>query len=418
MEINMGEKIIALRKAKGMTQEQLAAALGVSAPAVSKWETNSSYPDITLLCPLARALGTDVDNLLAFEEELSQEKLGQYMVEIVEMARRGEVPRAEERLNALLHRYPSDIPLKFSAIAVLSFFEMNWDLGAGEDENREYCQEDDSKNQVLNEGCSENEKVVPYKNCGEVEFRKNGKEQEGVCQDKKQQDKERWIKQRKELAQAVHDDGNPAYYLSSVSMLVSLALAEGELEKAEGLLKENLTSTADFTALWVQLYLKKGERDQALGILQRQAYKLVADLRTCLACLMREDIGLERDRVVGICGILEQIDSLFSVGGSSGPGLFAEVYLRVGEQERALAYLEQLADQMTRRMDPPNPLVFGPAIAPGPEKLGWSREIKLAILQGLENDACFEPLRSQERFQVLVRKVADCIADSSRKTQE
>lgn len=374
MELNMGAKIIALRKAKGMTQEQLAAALGVSAPAVSKWETNSSYPDITLLCPLARALGTDVDNLLTFEEELSQEKLGQYMVEIVEMARQGEVPRAEERLNALLHRYPSDIPLKFSAIAVLSFFEMNLDPGAGETENRGNRQEDDSKNEV----------------------------------------KERWKKQKKELAQAVHDDGNPAYYLSSVSMLVSLALAEGELEKAEGLLKENLTSTADFTALWVQLYLKKGERDQALGILERQAYKLVADLRTCLMCLMREDIDLERDRVVAICGILEQIDSLFSVGGNSGPGLFAEVYLRVGEQEKALAYLEQLADNMTRRMDPPNPLVFGSTFASKPENLEWSREIKLVILQGLENDACFEPFRSQERFQALVRKVADCIADSSR----
>ena len=104
MELNMGTKIIALRKAKGMTQEQLAAALGVSAPAVSKWETGSSYPDITLLCPLARALGTDVDNLLAFEEELSQEKLGQYMTELIGIARQGNIPQAEEQLNALLHR--------------------------------------------------------------------------------------------------------------------------------------------------------------------------------------------------------------------------------------------------------------------------------------------------------------------------
>ena len=39
MEQKMGAKITALRKARGMTQEQLAAALGVSGPAVSKWET-------------------------------------------------------------------------------------------------------------------------------------------------------------------------------------------------------------------------------------------------------------------------------------------------------------------------------------------------------------------------------------------
>ena len=46
----IGAQIAALRRAKGLTQEQLAEMLGVSAPAVSKWETDSSYPDITLLC--------------------------------------------------------------------------------------------------------------------------------------------------------------------------------------------------------------------------------------------------------------------------------------------------------------------------------------------------------------------------------
>ena len=60
----MGSRIAALRKQKGMTQERLAEAVGVSAPAVSKWETENSYPDIALLCPLARALGTDVNGLL------------------------------------------------------------------------------------------------------------------------------------------------------------------------------------------------------------------------------------------------------------------------------------------------------------------------------------------------------------------
>lgn len=68
MDIKLGSKITELRKAKKMTQEQLADLLGVSAPAVSKWETDSSYPDITMLCPLARVLGTDVDTLLAYED--------------------------------------------------------------------------------------------------------------------------------------------------------------------------------------------------------------------------------------------------------------------------------------------------------------------------------------------------------------
>ena len=40
MELKIGTKIVELRRKKGMTQEQLAAILGVSAPAVSKWETD------------------------------------------------------------------------------------------------------------------------------------------------------------------------------------------------------------------------------------------------------------------------------------------------------------------------------------------------------------------------------------------
>ena len=64
----LGAKIAALRKIRNMTQEQLAAQLGISAPAVSKWETGSSYPDITLLAPLARALGTNLDMIRYFTQ--------------------------------------------------------------------------------------------------------------------------------------------------------------------------------------------------------------------------------------------------------------------------------------------------------------------------------------------------------------
>lgn len=76
--------------------------------------------------------------------------------------------------------------------------------------------------------------------------------------------------------------------------------------------------------------------------------------------------------------------------------------------------LERLADRMTERMDPPNPLVFAPSIAPEPEKLVINREIRQAILQGLEKDACFEPLRGRERFQVLLRKVAESLEPEKR----
>lgn len=98
MELKIGSKIAELRKAKGMTQEQLALALEISAPAVSKWETDNSYPDITLLCPLARALDTNVDTLLEYDEVMTEEKVKAYTNEIREIERNGDVLLANEKL--------------------------------------------------------------------------------------------------------------------------------------------------------------------------------------------------------------------------------------------------------------------------------------------------------------------------------
>lgn len=63
----IGAFISEARKAKGLTQKQLAEALGVTDKAVSKWERGVSCPDISLLTPLAAALDVTVTALLAGE---------------------------------------------------------------------------------------------------------------------------------------------------------------------------------------------------------------------------------------------------------------------------------------------------------------------------------------------------------------
>ena len=62
---NAGALIAQRRKALGMTQKQLAERLLISDKAVSKWENGASYPEVTLLPPLAQILGITVDELLA-----------------------------------------------------------------------------------------------------------------------------------------------------------------------------------------------------------------------------------------------------------------------------------------------------------------------------------------------------------------
>ena len=67
-----GATVKRLREVKGMTQAELAGRLGVSSKAVSKWETGRGLPDITLLEPLANALGVSVMELMSGQPVLNR----------------------------------------------------------------------------------------------------------------------------------------------------------------------------------------------------------------------------------------------------------------------------------------------------------------------------------------------------------
>ena len=70
--MKLNEKIICSRKKAGMSQIDLADALGVSRQSVSKWETGESNPDITKLPALAKALDVSIDWLLSEEDPVEE----------------------------------------------------------------------------------------------------------------------------------------------------------------------------------------------------------------------------------------------------------------------------------------------------------------------------------------------------------
>ncbi len=61
--MSLSENIKRIRLEKNLTQEQLASSLGISAQAVSKWENSETYPDGSLLLPLAQELNVSLDEL-------------------------------------------------------------------------------------------------------------------------------------------------------------------------------------------------------------------------------------------------------------------------------------------------------------------------------------------------------------------
>lgn len=72
-EMQVGQTIAALRKAKGMTQKDLAQQLHVTDKAVSKWERGINFPELSLMEPLATVLDTTVIHLLSLEDASNHE---------------------------------------------------------------------------------------------------------------------------------------------------------------------------------------------------------------------------------------------------------------------------------------------------------------------------------------------------------
>ena len=81
------ETIRERRLAKHLTQEQLANYLGVTAPAVNKWEKGISYPDIRLLPALARLLDTDLNTLLSFQDDLTEQEVALFLNQVSQTIR-------------------------------------------------------------------------------------------------------------------------------------------------------------------------------------------------------------------------------------------------------------------------------------------------------------------------------------------
>lgn len=73
--MNLGEKIIGLRKREGWSQEELAGRLEISRQSVSKWESNTSVPELDKIVRLSEIFGVSVDYLL--KEPVEQYSIGQ-----------------------------------------------------------------------------------------------------------------------------------------------------------------------------------------------------------------------------------------------------------------------------------------------------------------------------------------------------
>ena len=107
MELNIGTSIRRLRRERDVTQEELANAIGVTAQAVSKWEREEGYPDITILPEIARFFGVSLDTVCGMDEEREKAEIEKIIREA-----KGDCGEVAEAMRRGLERFPQSFELK------------------------------------------------------------------------------------------------------------------------------------------------------------------------------------------------------------------------------------------------------------------------------------------------------------------
>ncbi len=111
LTMNLGNKIRELRRARNLTQEQLAASLNISAQAVSKWEMGASYPDMTMIPVLASLFKVSLDELFDFDVKNIDKEVEDIRLEYNKYFW-SNFEKAEQILLDGLKLYPASINLK------------------------------------------------------------------------------------------------------------------------------------------------------------------------------------------------------------------------------------------------------------------------------------------------------------------
>ena len=113
-EIMVGKVIARLRKEKDITQEELASYLGVSKPAVSKWESLQSYPDITMLPILATYFDVTIDELLGYEPQMDKKEIRKQYMRLSEVFAKEGFEAGYRLCQVYIKKYYSCWPLVFN----------------------------------------------------------------------------------------------------------------------------------------------------------------------------------------------------------------------------------------------------------------------------------------------------------------
>lgn len=305
MELYIGDVINKLRKEKGVTQENLANAVGVSVAAVSKWESKNSYPDITILPSIARFFNTSIDKLLNYEIEISNEKVMEIVSKCATLFEKDNVENATKKCEEYLREYPNNLFLKFR---MGSLYMMSISSASSEEE-----------------GIKMLHKAIEL-----LEVSSTSEEQE----------------------------------ISETSkfILSSLYTMDNQLDKAEEVLLSLPKINTDRDDMLIGLYINQEKLDKAKEILRNLTYKRISNIVTCLdnyaVISIQENDNTKVKSVLDLKGNIIKEFNLEDIYDVSSCIMRLGIYTKEKDVEKTLEYIEKMVNGLSKDYDLSEHLLF------------------------------------------------------------
>jgi len=345
--MNISQVIRKHRKEQNLTQEQVANYLGVTAPAVNKWENGISYPDITLLAPLARVLKTDVDTLLSFHEELTDLEINQFIKEISSEVLKKGYEKTFEKADAKIKEYPNcDKLILFTAQIMNGYMVMGMEDIAG---------------------------------------------------------KEKYQKQILGWFQTVAESTDKELANMAVMSLSQNYITNGEYQKAQELLDQIPPLGFDKRMTQAKLYRHQGQRDKAYEVYETMLYqdsnRVVGDLMQIITMLCED---AEFDTALEFADIAEKVADRFELGTYIGKSSRLMIYAKEKKVEETLQVLEDVTAGMDTMDFGKKSKLYRHMKFKDDD---GSKEMKTFIKRSLEMDEDLEFLRDTNAFKRIVNRL-------------
>lgn len=336
------------RKELLLTQEQIADFLGVSTPAVNKWEKGSTYPDITLLPALARLLKIDLNTLMSFNDDLTDIEIENFVKEVDKTVQEQDYDTAFQKAINKIHEYPTCEKLIYSVILYL-------------------------------------EGALAFYNVSEIE-----------------QYREKYETFYKHLATSEISEIRD----TATSMLISYARNRGDFSKAEELINSLPFSKIDKEEHLAILYQRQERYQDAEKIWEHRVLKGVTEIQTALANMMEIALKEKRENDADFFAYMyEAVTRQFCFPEWMCYNAHLQLALVKKDKGRSLSILQKMLPAMKKEWNTQDYQLY--RNANGSDSTFFLSKLAKTITDELANNEEYAFLRDGSEFEELIAQLKD-----------